>query len=591
MILAATLANTDAAAFEHIANHPGLTLWSACVARSLRCGVPPDRGLIADGLAQAAAVLAALDQPGEETQGAPWARASDGVVALGDHPWLREVLGSLPHTAGVMQPRRTLAAYTQALEILETLLPGSASLVRGQVRFIVGVEGPPNIVVCGSTEDLPGLVYFSLTCAPRVVAEELYHEATHIRLEHGVDLSGLGWVWDLPALWSPFTQSVRPAWRLVHGIAAYGALHEMWRQVAERGADALWIDGLPAADAPAWARSRMVRLRSRLSQANAQLGPLIEASEEAALDAVFEALSAPALRTWGQSATVQSKLRGIDFASCKLPDVKHAELLCAIGDQKASRITVPMHQTTALVGLLHGHGHVCFGREAVQLEDDPALGGFSNLIGRSVSLLGEEANRAEVHAYVARLASLARACEERDRSDDAGELMAYPACCVERFKALWPEAVTNWGGDLAALLLADEARDTPVFSLRWQANAVATYFGGGLCWHFPCSSGCASTRRVIEQRLSFLRERAPGLAQRLLALQQRSFFCVPGQAYALIPATPVSRFSELRWTATPELGQALDRSGLVPADLTHAKRWAEISKVVGARWLAVTVEV
>jgi len=159
--------------------------------------------------------------------------------------------------------------------------------------------------------------------------------------------------------------------------------------------------------------------------------------------------------------------------------------------------------------------------EAFVSKADPAICGFSNTFEGTESILFAERN-SEVLCYVSSDPTKARATAELDRIDNAGDQFGIPRCCQMHFRKNW-EKIRKQGGDLFAPLVHSVAADATA-RINWQCNSAAMYFGGGLCWHFPCSPSCTETIALVNQRVEQLGSIDPDLTASLVEIQRQEFF-------------------------------------------------------------------
>lgn len=591
-ILAADLAGADAADLEGAFVDPAVEAWSAIVARQVRAGVPLAQEDARAGLS----ILARLaGLPGHNPIPNPAMSflsvgCRSDIFAFGAHPWLDLLLstgGTGDDDGQSTAPvGATLGAVRAALDALDEVHPPSAASVRGALRAVIGVRGPWGVVRGGSTDDYPGLVLISVNNPPAVLAEELLHESIHVRLQFAFSSNESAWIEALPGLWSVFTETPRSTWRVVHGVAAYRAVEAWWGELERHEAAATLLQ-LPEEEARQVIRARRDRLVERTSRAEAILESILDEREVQSIRVLLDGLTPSRRRLPSGPRAVGRPLA--ERIAVILGDVERAEVLCAVAGEKVSRLTWPIRDCGSLADLLHGEAGVCFSGHAVEVTEDAILGGFSNVVERTVPLVDDVDPQLSVHLYVARTGHEARLCAVEDEEDAAGERLGIPPCCASAFPAVWQEALERWNGDLAAVLLDHMPSDHGPLRIPAHANPVAGYFGGGLCWHLPCGFGCDPTRALVERRIALLRDTDTPLLRRLLAIQERPFLWVPGQAYALAPASASDSFAAYRWTAVPELGEALDRAGIRPSTMHAGEGHPRLHEVLGGPGLFVSV--
>ena len=163
---------------------------------------------------------------------------------------------------------------------------------------------------------------------------------------------------------------------------------------------------------------------------------------------------------------------------------------------------------------------------------------FANLFAGNACGLLDAGNGYEVQLYVAGESGKVREAFELDQDDAAGSLFDIPMCCQTFFGRLWKQIALQ-GGDLFATLLRRAPSKDGRLVIPWSCNAAAMYFGGGLCWHFPCSLDCEATRVTIDARRRALLSIDSDLATRLVAIQNRAFLWSPETGYGLLPEGPI----------------------------------------------------
>jgi hypothetical protein len=375
-----------------------------------------------------------------------------------------------------------------------------------------------------------------------LLAEQIIHESSHVQLglaiEHDDNLFET--IRTMPACYSPFTQSIRTAERVLHGVVSYGRALEFWRKVSEHsGSFTQWFKIDNTVECADVARQRIAEIEGRVYRGWRALISCASANEIEVISGVYETV-AQSKPDFLLSAAEKQEL------SKALPPIPLAELLLAIAGVKASRINVGVvasdtHRAILESGIAH-----CYSNGAFLPGTDENLGLFFNRFVSSCGLL-DATSKHEALCYVAGSPELARKAWELDGDDAAGELFGIPACCRSFYWTQWPK-VRRSGGDLFGALLVEHCSDKNVV-ISWQCNAAAMYLGGGVCWHFPCSLHCSNTKAIIEDRLKYLVKLDARLARGLEILQRRSFLWSQARGYGFLPpsADANTRLTAVEW--------------------------------------------
>lgn len=80
-----------------------------------------------------------------------------------------------------------------------------------------------------------------------------------------------------------------------------------------------------------------------------------------------------------------------------------------------------------------------------------------------------------------------------------GRLLGYPDCCARAFVDRWPQAKTDYQGDVAAILALESTTSLATHSFNPHLNIYGRYFGCDLLSHFPCSFQCKPSIQQAER--------------------------------------------------------------------------------------------
>jgi hypothetical protein len=428
--------------------------------------------------------------------------------------------------------------------VIERLLPGEYELMRDAVDLCAGLEGPHGEIRAFSNPDIPGLIVIGICNPPILLAEQIVHESTHVRLALRVDtdetLSRM--LNEMPACASPFTGSIRPAERMFHGVVSYGRVLRMWEALQTSPLDPSWFE--EASDHHRIVGRRITEVAERVSRGWLSLVAAATTSERIYLTQVYAELV-------GGSPTrgMPTESRGKEHLLARLKPPARAEVILATAGHKTSRITVQVRDEPIVEALLSSGIAMCFGRTAMRPRTTLQLAKFSNLFDGDVCPILDAGQGYEALLYVACDGERVREVFEHDQDDAAGSLFGIPACCQTFFRRSWTK-VRMEGGDLFATLLQEALSESEQVRIPWGCNAAAMYFDGGLCWHFPCALDCRATQATVAARQRTLDALDPMLSGQLVAQQRRGFLWSRSHGYGLLPEGPLDivQAGAIRWS-------------------------------------------
>jgi len=254
------------------------------------------------------------------------------------------------------------------------------------------------------------------------------------------------------------------------------------------------------------------------------------------------------------------------LSSAGLGQIEQAEVLLGAAGHKVSRINVELNRCPRIGELLTSGTSCCFSLEAHSPRRDGRLGGFSNTIDEAVPLLSASPSD-DLFVYIGGDGASTRLAFELDRRGQAGELFDIPDCCRHFFATHWPACASDGDGDLFGWMISSQGSSGTrrVVEIDWRCNAAAMYFGGGLCWHFPCRPDCPATCEAIDRRLASLARIDRRLALALAESQQRSMVFSPTVGYGRLPPAGDERtaMGALLWSGRSQPG--LCRHGTIAA--------------------------
>ena len=519
---------------------------------------------------ETATSLVALKVAGRLTHATlPSVVPSDGwPLCVGRCEALEGVASPPAGTTLVEDPREVATAWLTARSVIERLLPGEYDLMRDAVDLCAGLEGPHGEIRAFSNPDIPGLIVIGICNPPILLAEQIVHESTHARLALRVDTDEMlsRMLKEMPACASPFTGSIRPAERVLHGVVSYGRVLRMWEALQTYPVDPGWFE--EASDHPRIVVRRVAEVAERVARGWSSLVAAATESELIYLTQVYTDIV-------GGSPVqgMPTENRGREYLLARLKPPARAEVILATAGHKASRITVQVRDEPIVEALLSSGIAMCFGRTALRPRTTLQLAKFSNLFDGDVCTILDAGQGDEALLYVACNGAKVREVFEHDQDDAAGSLFGIPACCQTFFRRSWTK-VRAEGGDLFAALLQKALSESKQVRIPWGCNAAAMYFDGGLCWHFPCALDCRATLATVAARQRTLDALDPTLSAQLVAQQHRAFLWSQSHGYGLLPegSLDIVKAGAIRWSGVvPDiLGEETVESWLGEH---HAEGW------------------
>ena len=407
----------------------------------------------------------------------------------------------------------TRVAFDQAHSILRTLLPQMADLHLANVQYIVGLDGPADEILAGSSPDFPGMVAFNINTEPLIAAEQLLHEAMHnsltIKLESDNKYKDI--IFNLPAGYSLFVEKVRPFELILHGFLSYTAVFLLWNKLKENTAKHLRV---PNGYTIQFINQRCKLLQKRLRRTWTTLMNLTPRSFRKTISELTESLVFGAcdwLDFLSDNGTENSHIIEADRISVLAQDwgrkysacqTEWAEFVLAIAGEKVSRISAKLVRAKEICQFFeNNHIPYCVSNEVFIPNED--LAGFSNTYSEVFDLRYFEDEEGEVNIFISNSIDLAFQAFESDPQDMAGSYLQIPSCCRRFFLMYWKEALDQFNGDLFRKLLS--SANESIISLPWQTNVMSLYRGSSLLFHFPCQLYCPETIKLVNHRARLLR--------------------------------------------------------------------------------------
>lgn len=424
-----------------------------------------------------------------------------------NHPAFITSKGNLEATLNDMKgeieadEQRLISAWHKGIEVLGTVCPRLFGVVNDSVFLFLGINNKWGEIEAFSSPKSPGFIAIGINNPPILLAEEILHEAIHVYLwallAERQDISDI-WA-KIPPVYSPFSRSPRPAVRVLHGIASYYAVLCFWESVAQNEKNYEWF-GNNFTDEQ-WCKkiihSRIGTLTARLSDAFFVLRQATKHSDILVQKSMtfldknidFSRFSHPS--NYSRLNNIAKILPNV------VNPIERAEILLAIHGNKVSRVSVPFRIASLIGENLIGKAPVLFSESVFCSKQDVNLGGFSNTIQSEKNILNADL-KDEIFCYIGRDAQSVQVAQKMDVKNMAGHFYEIPECCQIFFRMNWDKIRSCHCGDSFGFLL--QKNDNGILIADKNCNAAAMYFGGGLCWHFPCNLRCKATSKLISER-------------------------------------------------------------------------------------------
>lgn len=454
------------------------------------------------------------------------------LQVINNQPGLSEVLDSdFSHNLHE-DTSATWSTFSQARSVLQSLLPQIADPHLANVQYIVGLNGPADEILAGSSPDFPGMVAFNVNTQPIITAEQVLHEAMHnslvIKLEAESKYKEL--IFNLPAGYSLFVEKIRPFELILHGFLSYSAVFLLWDQLKKEKAEFLReANGYTIQ----FTNQRCHILQNRLRSAWKTLTSLTPTIFHETIYELIESLLCGGHEVLGflsdNSAghnpilgTNQIRVLGKHWhKKYSVCETEWAEFILAISGEKVSRISASLIRATKICRFLeNNHIPYCVSNEVFIPNND--LVGFSNTYSQVFDLRYFEDEAGEVHIFISQSIDLAIRAFESDPEDMAGSYLQIPSCCCHFFLTHWEEALYKFNGDLFRKLLLTTKQK--VTCLPWQTNIMALYRGSSLLFHFPCQLDCPATINLVNNRAQILRQVNSTQVDQIVSAHQAGFF-------------------------------------------------------------------
>ena len=598
--------NLPAKSFDKVIEHPAIELWCANIIRTVRHDEELEDDLFFEGLyfLQSILKIEGLERVKQnnnyltltDNQSNYKAHLNDtividkkklGISFFASQPLLLNLLGDELNYPVEKQIEAIQSCFQKGSNFLKLFYPRGYSLL-GLINAFSAINNPANVITSCSTDDYNGLVVIAENNPPVLIAEQLVHEATHIHFNNilysNTAISDL--FTQLPAFYSPFTESARPAEKVAHGIFSYSEVLSMWKSLRNCSAIKPEYFCLDEDEVKVFIEKRISELNGRISCALRNLEALLKNDEKKIWKEIFD-LFIPKKEN---SVSNNESLRKSDKLNINsfemLNNIEKAELLLAINGSKISRISIPSTETGNFSKLLDNCSYFSFASELIISKQDDSLNQFSNVIDGFVSYMDKEERNTDAFVYVGQEPNTLRKAIDLDTENKSGTFFEIPNCCQEYFTTNWEKARKGQNGDLASFLMQAEIEKNNAFvEIPWQLNSFAMYWGGGLTWHFPCSLNCERTISLINRRLDTLGKINTSLCDELLYIQQLPILLTDKRGMGLLEKN-VKKISldNIRWDSQSKIPKNLTELGFDHDVVKNHAEQQKYNNILGENW-------
>lgn len=367
--------------------------------------------------------------------------------------------------------------FLNAIEYLNCIF--DKELINKSIRYVVGIDNIPGALNSCSTEDFPGLIAISINNDRDLLCEQIVHESTHCYfsqlLFHNQGIKSF--FESLPSMVSPYTNTVRPLLRLMHGCLAYGNVSIFWSQISGHSDN----------------KNRFQLTRKLYLEGNRIIESILD---ETGKDYWEQIKRSVLLHKVNSSNVVANNSNMIDF----LNPIEQAELTLALNGEKVSRISVTHSNSKSLYDYVSHYGSIVFGNDSYVPCSDVNINGFSNLPSDIVPHILNTNPEAEVFAYIGSDIKAVKTAFQLDMNNEAGSLLGIPECCQHFFKEHWDYVINEFQGDFTSLYMNTKYKESKIIFGDWTSNYFSMFKGSGFTWHFPCSLKCEETQLHVIER-------------------------------------------------------------------------------------------
>lgn len=197
------------------------------------------------------------------------------------------------------------------------------------------------------------------------------------------------------------------------------------------------------------------------------------------------------------------------------------EVIMAAHGQKVARLCVAEHLVHKIVELLEQAGLWVGLHNMKQIfQGDSGKGGW--ISGYGIEVPVDSHLNGYVHLYAANDPAKVREARRAEHSRQArkfGELLGYPACCIDFYTKYLDQAETAQG-DFILPLLAESIKASPKtfpVLLPW-LNVAAQYFDASLLSFYPCSFSCPAATQISRDTLALMKQYDEPWAEQVLGI-------------------------------------------------------------------------
>ena len=371
------------------------------------------------------------------------------------------------------------------------LNPSFGNLIGKEIRY-VNLTNPYGVIQSSTISENNDLIFLSLNNPKVLIAEQIIHEATHLKFNELIAKAEFENLFNFDFSWfSPFAGKVRTIEMIANGHLAYSSVKAFYEDFL-LCPEIKKLSSFEIKDLE-FIKNRIAKVDKLLDDSSEMIKSLFKDSESWKIFLSHFILPSN-INEYNPTA-----LGNLNFTR-----IEKAEIILGLNTNKISRITIPISSTEEIFQNLNLNNYL-FSNGALLESNEERLEFFSNLstpLESHLESMDDDATM--VHCYVGKSHELLRKAVTLDKNDLAGELFQIPQCCQSHFNDKWDFVIKHYSGDFVKYLI--DCVTMEHFQLRWEINPIAMYFDSGFTWHFPCSLYCESTKKLSLMRFKQLFE-------------------------------------------------------------------------------------
>lgn len=395
----------------------------------------------------------------------------------------------------VSDSKEVVHAIESGFSIIKKLNRKWSNNIVDAIETVCGIVDERDVINSGFIKDVPGLINFNINCKTEVIGEQIVHESTHLIFDNFIffNKKSRDFIKSIPPVYSVFVKKPRSAELVLHGLFSYSSVYIYWDHLEKNKL-------VNRSDS----KFRKRQVKKYIEESVKDLNNVLSVSEWNKLKQIYSKICPLFSDDIWQINLDKNIVKNEILKSCRkiFNDIEIAELLLAIEGNKVSRLSINIKQAGDVVKILHKLPvYYCFSNFVFESAQEENLNDFKNVITSIHQLDSYYDQDLEIHVYLSNNKLKLKSAFILDQKDECGSLFQIPKCCQKYFKYNWSNAVKFYNGDLARMHYGKGAFSDNENLLY---KPFGMYFGGGLCWHFPCEKNCVSTRKLIDKRIEVL---------------------------------------------------------------------------------------